>query len=167
VPIEIGNNYLADDWSQKFVTLNEFVDKFIVADTPTPGYLAQTQLFEQIPELRKDIITPVYCNLSTQGEEEMLIVNAWYGPKATVSPLHHDPYHNLFAQVVGQKYWRIYSPRETPKLYPHDKRMLNNTSQVDVENPDLHEFPEFSKAQYVECILQAGELLYVPPKVSK
>ena len=47
-----------------------------------------------------------------------VITNAWFGPEGTVSPLHHDPYHNLFAQVVGQKYWKLFDYSETPFLYP-------------------------------------------------
>jgi hypothetical protein len=38
--------------------------------------------------------------------------------------------------------------------------MLSNTSQVDVEHPDLSEFPLFSNAPYCECILKRGKFFY-------
>lgn len=72
------------------------------------AYLAQHQLFDQIPALRRDVMTPDYCALLLEDEEgeagaESVVMNAWFGPKGTVSPLHNDPFHNLLAQVVGKK----------------------------------------------------------------
>lgn len=78
--------------------------------------------------------------------------------------MHHDPYYNLLVQVVGQKYIRLYSPSESEKLYPFQGRMLHNSSQVDVENPDFSKFPLFEKAPFQETILQPGEMLFIPPK---
>lgn len=126
------------------------------------GYLAQHQIFDQIPELREDVCCPTYCCFSEKDEEPDL--NLWFGPEGTVSPLHHDPKHNLLSQVFGHKYIRIYRKQETPFLYPHEGHLLENTSQVDVENPDLEKFPSFAKATYSECVLHPGEMLYIPPK---
>jgi hypothetical protein len=39
---------------------------------------------------------PDYCNASNG---QLHAVNAWFGPTGTVTPLHHDPPHNLLAQV--------------------------------------------------------------------
>ncbi len=55
----------------------------------------------QIPELLDDIYEPDYCVLSENYDNSVgTDVNAWFGPANTVSPLHHDPSHNLLAQVT-------------------------------------------------------------------
>uniref|UniRef100_A0A3Q0R586 Lysine-specific demethylase 8 n=1 Tax=Amphilophus citrinellus TaxID=61819 RepID=A0A3Q0R586_AMPCI len=160
VPVEVGSRYTDEDWSQTLLTVNEFIDKYIL-NKVTSGYLAQHQLFDQIPELKDDIRLPDYCCLG-EGDEEDITVNAWFGPGGTVSPLHQDPQQNFLAQVVGSKYIRLYSPEDTGKLYPHQSQLLHNTSQVEVENPDAERFPEFAKAPYLECVLQPGDVLFIP-----
>ena len=169
VPIEIGRQYTSNEWTQKLMTITQFIDSFILNKDPN-GYLAQHQLFEQIPELKNDIIIPDYCYLSkssTESEVENLqepLVQAWFGPQGTISPLHHDPYDNLFAQITGRKYVRLYNCELSHLVYPHESGMLNNTSQVDVENVDNEKFPNFNKAYYYECILNEGDILYIPRK---
>jgi lysine-specific demethylase 8 len=169
VPVEIGQHYAKDDWSQQLMTVNDFIDIFILNDKEPPpethatgktGYIAQTELFEQIPAFKKDFTIPEYTALS---KHDKLIVHAWFGPEGTISPLHEDPYHNLLVQVVGRKYIRLYEPGECVYPYLGDK-MLFNTSQVEVETPDYNKFPLFKNAKYSECILAAGETLYIPPK---
>ncbi|XP_026181951.1 lysine-specific demethylase 8 [Mastacembelus armatus] len=163
VPVEVGSRYTDEEWSQTLLTVNEFIDRYILKKDAVEGlgYLAQHQLFDQIPELKEDIRLPDYCCLG-EGDEDDITVNAWFGPGSTVSPLHQDPQQNFLAQVVGRKYIRLYSPEDTDKLYPHQSQLLHNTSQVDVENPDTEKFPEFAKAPYLECVLQPGDVLFIP-----
>jgi len=62
-------------------------------------YLAQHNIFNQFPDLKKDIITPdyVYAYLKPPSDfpsyeppsnEEGLVTNIWLGPKGTISPAH-------------------------------------------------------------------------------
>ncbi|XP_068193295.1 lysine-specific demethylase 8 [Antennarius striatus] len=163
VPVEVGSRYTDEDWSQTLLTVDQFIDRFILNKdgAKDKGYLAQHQLFDQIPELKEDICLPDYCCLG-EGEEDDITINAWFGPGGTVSPLHQDPQQNFLAQVVGSKYIRLYSPEDTDKLYPHQSQLLHNTSQVEVENPDRERFPEFFTAPYLECVLRPGDVLFIP-----
>ena len=162
VPVEVGMKYTDENWTEKLMLLSDFVTDYLIKGAETQGYLAQHQLFNQIPELEQDICVPTYCCLSELTED--VDINAWFGPKHTVSPLHYDPKHNFLCQVVGYKYVKLFSQSQTDCLYPHEGAMLENTSQVDLENPDLEKFPKYSKAKFEECILAPGEMLYIPPK---
>ncbi|KAJ8607743.1 hypothetical protein CTAYLR_008608 [Chrysophaeum taylorii] len=161
VPIEIGDHYLADDWTEKVMTLSEFVETRILGQEKI-GYLAQHALFDQVPALRADVALPDYCALG-DGVEPRL--NAWFGPPGTVSPLHHDRYHNLLCQVLGVKYVRLYAPRLDQHLYPRDPASLHAVSSqiVDIDRVDQVKFPRFKDAPYSDCRLAPGEILYIPP----
>ncbi|KAJ6653899.1 hypothetical protein lerEdw1_007657 [Lerista edwardsae] len=160
VPVELGSRYTDAEWSQTLMTVEEFISRYIENESRV-GYLAQHQLFDQIPELKRDIGLPDYCCLG-EGDEDEITVNAWFGPAGTVSPLHQDPQQNFLVQVMGRKYLRLCSPQHSEKLYPHQGHLLHNTSQVDAEEPDLARFPAFAAAPFQACVLSPGELLFIP-----
>ncbi|KAK7312418.1 hypothetical protein VNO77_36261 [Canavalia gladiata] len=163
VPVEVGKNYLCTEWKQELISFSEFLQR-IKSDDCSPGgptYLAQHPLFDQINELRKDIFIPDYC---FTGGGELRSLNAWFGPAGTVTPLHHDPHHNILAQVVGKKYIRLYSSSFSEELFPYSGTMLSNSSQVDLDDIDETKFPKVQDLEFVDCILEEGEMLYIPPK---
>lgn len=202
VPVELGKSYTTADWGQKIMTFGEFMNTHILnprsnsrfqtegeaeeitvedGSVPSPiGYLAQHTLFSQIPSLRNDILTPDYCytspppppNIVRPAQLDGPLVNAWFGPSDTISPLHTDPYSNILTQVLGRKYIRLYAPSETPSLFPRgvdDSGVdMSNTSQVDIDDEDLaglgdeDRYERWRKAHYVEGVLEAGEGLYIP-----
>ncbi|PKU74206.1 lysine-specific demethylase JMJ30 isoform X1 [Dendrobium catenatum] len=162
VPVEVGKNYLSSDWKQELITFSQFLDRIQTnISSADLTYLAQHPLFDQIKELRNDIMIPDYCYA---GGGEIQSLNAWFGPPGTVTPLHHDPHHNIFAQVVGRKYVRLYPESASQDLYPHTESMLKNSSQVDLDNFDAKDFPRTADLDFLDCILEEGELLYIPPK---
>jgi hypothetical protein len=151
------------------------------------SYLAQHELFSQLPILRNDIPTPDLCWTTvpphpisaTQNEPPLPVplANAWFGPAGTITPLHTDSYHNLLCQVVGRKYVRLYPPQETEQLFPRGREGsidMANTSAVDVgvvEGWDIdtgsnevtgEQIEKFRGAEYVDCVLAPGETLYIP-----
>lgn len=72
---------------------------------------------------------------------------------------------DTLTQVVGRKYVRLYDPRETASLYPHESGMHTNTSRVDLHSADVEQlYPGFCAVPYIDVVLQPGDMLYMPPK---
>ncbi|CAK9863977.1 unnamed protein product [Sphagnum jensenii] len=164
IPVEVGEHYLAEGWRQELMTLSQLMERWhtrLGCSSKEQLYLAQHPLFDQIPQLRSDIVIPDYCSV---GGGELHSINAWLGPAGTITPLHHDPHHNFLAQVVGRKYVRLYSHQASECLYPYAEAMLCNSSQVDLNNPDNEQWPEAQDLKFVDCILEEGQMLYIPPK---
>ncbi|KAL0040411.1 hypothetical protein WJX77_006450 [Trebouxia sp. C0004] len=84
--------------------------------------------------------------------------------QGTITPLHCDPYFNLFCQIWGSKYIRIYDRKHAQQLHPFSNPFLRNTSQVRVEKVDSKMFPSFDQVPYLECHLMPGEMLFMPKK---
>jgi hypothetical protein len=124
-------------------------------------YRAQHPWFEQLKELSEYMMVTECCYA---GAGELQSLNAWFGPEETVAPLHHDPHHNILAQVLGKKYIRFYRAVIAGDSYPHTATMLSSTSQVDLDNIDLKEFPTVESLEFIDCILVEGDLLYIPTK---
>ena len=191
VPVEIGETYTHADWRQEIMPLRKFMHDYLLPIDPKEiGYLGQHNLFHQIPRLQRDIQTPDYCYTTPPESSPASRLglpfvppvdepqkNIWLGPKGTRTPLHTDPYHNIFCQVVGYKYVRLYPPEATGSVYPRgvDENGINesNTSEVDIRLDrtqtsnvaveEAHRFPMFfAQTDLREVIMGPGECLYIP-----
>lgn len=126
-------------------------------------YAAQVDLISLIPELESGIRTPPLGVIN----DRLYKRNTWLGPAGTATPLHCDPYYNMFCQIWGSKYVRMYHPKYKQQLYPFSDPFLRNTSQVRVEkvhSKDYKDFPGFSEVPYLEHRLKPGEMLFMPRK---
>ncbi len=101
VPVEVGKDYRTDDWTQRMMSWDDFLDVLEKDSThsQTTLYMAQHNLLSQFDALREDILIPDYVFTSPEApaaypfyrppdNEEGLALNAWLGPPGTVSPAH-------------------------------------------------------------------------------
>lgn len=197
VPVEVGRSYVDQDWGQELISFRSFLQTYIeqgsaAAESPRRapvGYLAQHNLFRQIPSLRNDIQVPDFCWATVpphpsdrsldQPPVAVPLLNAWFGPARTITPLHTDGYHNLLCQLVGSKYVRLYPPHATPHMRPRGAELgvdMGNTSELDLGVVEGWDQPppgleagrlddmrqRLRGLEYWECILGPGDSLLIP-----
>jgi hypothetical protein len=195
VPVEIGRSYVDEGWGQELIPFRVFLETYVdphsrAEDDPTTvGYLAQHDLFQQLPSLRNDITVPDFCWASVPGyptdakadkpKLDYPQLNAWFGPARTITPLHTDGYHNLLCQVVGTKYVRLYPPTvDKEVIRPRGEEMgvsMANTSELDIgvlegwdEPGDLDQVEldamrdDFKDVEFWEGVLSPGDTLLIP-----
>ncbi len=167
VPVEVGRSYVEEGWGQSLITFSKLLDTHMLGESPAaaaptpPVYLAQHDLLAQIPALARDVHEPEYCALGAA----VRAVNVWIGPPGTVTPAHIDPSQNLLCQVVGRKYVRLYAPEHAEAMYSGEGGSLTaNTGGVDIDAPDTERHPLFAAAPFLDCVLEAGQALYIPKR---
>jgi Cupin-like domain len=134
-----------------------------------PLYLSGWRAFNLHPELLEDV------QLSPKFVEDLLpslpeafrnvldeatryfAAGVLIGPPASVAVLHYDFLHThaYLAQIVGRKRCMLFSPEDSAALYD---------GQVELDHPDLCKFPLLHEATAFECILEPGELLFIPSR---
>ncbi|ORY87677.1 hypothetical protein BCR37DRAFT_384984 [Protomyces lactucae-debilis] len=134
-------------------------------------YLAQHALFDTIPELYVDCTLPSFTEtngkrvpaLCMAGRGDLYNINVWLG-YATHTPLHRDPYCNIFAQLFGSKRAILFPPEAREYLKMHQNPLHRNTSTInDVFNVEAQRsLPINVQTQGLECSLESGDALYVP-----
>jgi hypothetical protein len=170
------------DWMRVAMPFGVFLDAFIDGKIPwensdsqqgVVGYLAQQSLFERCEELARQCPTLPHTVAGRRGDREQWRRNVWIGGSGSFTPIHCDPYENLFVQVVGTKRAHLFPPAVAShlRLFPSSTSQPN-TSSIPVEDlllsNDLleREYPDVRAAIHHpdsrHVLLQPGDALYIP-----
>lgn len=139
---------------ERTMPFGDFLDR---AEQPgAPCYLGYTRPTELIPGYENAFdFGPM-----TPAGPEPTDTRLWIGSAGTCSGLHSDLKDNVFAQIRGQKRVILVPFNQTHLVYPFLDNIVN--SQVDPEHPDLERFPRFASAGVLTCLVQPGDVLFIP-----
>jgi hypothetical protein len=122
-------------------------------------YLRKGAMKAVLTELMDDIRMPEYVDARW-----LLSTNMWMGPAGNDTPLHYDLAHNLLAQVRGRKRLVLYKPEDIAGMYPNP--FFSNSPHfsrlLDLSAVDPAAFPRFAEATPYECVVEEGEVLFMP-----
>ncbi len=145
------NTAFAPDRAMQDMRMGEYLDLIDAGDYQLPPYLGNLEL----RELNRLCHWPVYF-------DKMGPPRFWIGPAGTITPLHADYDDNIFAQIWGRKRIMLAPPHHEPYLYPKPANEILIGSPFDAEAPDYQRYPLARQASLIECLVEAGELLYIP-----
>lgn len=126
-------------------------------------YMAQVDFKKYLPQLMKDINLPIYFRKKPK------IIFFFFGfsnqNSTSRTYLHFDEIHNIFVQIRGKKRFLLFSPNDYRSFYPplEDNGCSPAWSKVNPDNSKRELFPKFPWQEKIEVILEAGEILYIPP----
>ncbi len=86
----------------------------------------------------------------------------WLGPVGTMTPLHCDFDDNIFAQIWGRKRIFLAPPHHDEYVYASEANPVLFGSPFDPEAPDFDAYPLARQAATVSCVVEPGDMLYVP-----
>jgi hypothetical protein len=145
------NTAFAPDRAMRDMAMRDYLDLVAAGGDSLPPYVGNLE----ISELNRMCHWPGYF-------EKMGPPRFWLGPARTVTPLHCDYDDNIFAQVLGTKRIFLAPPHHDAYLYTRQANPVLYGAAFDPEQPDFERFPLARQAALVECIVQPGEMLYVP-----
>jgi lysine-specific demethylase 8 len=117
---------------------------------------------KDLSPLKNDFNIPNFLN-----EDNIEYIGFWLSKKGASTCIHYDSNgcHNINVQVKGSKKVLLFNPSEFNNLYMHkitEPNPFYNFSQVNAQDTDLSKFPNAQKVQYIESILEEGDLLFIP-----
>ncbi|TPV97052.1 MAG: cupin-like domain-containing protein [Myxococcales bacterium FL481] len=173
-------NFLAPSMAQMFRTeersVAAWLERMLARDSQRARYLISGQE-EPLVNVRRGQARQTSAKLAALvddfalpplfDESRLYTIWTWFSGAGVRTWLHFDNNgcDNLNAQVHGEKRCWLVPPGQQWRLSPFPLGAAvpaYNCSQVNLESPDLAQFPEFAQCQGWEGRLEAGDLLYIP-----
>jgi len=132
----------------------EFIDEVANAGVSNDLYLVGNNRFierEGASTLLDDLDDRIHAYLDAPVSPKRC--SLWIGPAGTLTELHHDPTSVLYAQVRGEKRFRL--------LSPHCSAALLSAKNTYPQRP-LEELAAEAGDRVYEVLLKPGELLLLP-----
>lgn len=109
--------------------------------------------------LRKELPIPYACDRFAWFRSRL-----WLARMGSRTPLHRDIPHNLILVTEGAKDVLLVAPRAGAGVYPYSFfSKAPNFARVDLRNPDAVRFPKSKGLSVIHTIVEAGEMIYIPP----
>lgn len=162
VEVQMGRNRDANyeinsPQHKRQIRFSDYIDMVLLAGSTNDFYMTANNSSRNKEALRglwQDIEQiPEY--LDPDSEHDGFF---WFGPAGTRTPFHHDLTNNFLAQVMGRKHVKLIPACELAKVYNHQ----HCYTPVDGYEIDFERYPLLRDAQMLECILEPGELLFLP-----
>lgn len=162
VEVQMGRNRDANyeinsPQHKRQILFSDYIDMVLLAGSTNDFYMTANNSSRNKEALRglwRDIEQiPEY--LDPDSEHDGFF---WFGPAGTRTPFHHDLTNNFLAQVMGRKHVKLIPACELARVYNHQ----HCYTPVDGYEIDFERYPLLRDAQMLECILEPGELLFLP-----
>jgi hypothetical protein len=120
--------------------------------------------FKPINEgLREHLVPDRYVYL-TEDDWEKRKQFVWVSTPGCRTHTHFDQDYNFFIQLVGQKRFTFFPPKDSEYLHPYPRsHPLWHKSQMDYHRPNLDRFTDYARAEAREAVVEPGDVLYLPP----
>lgn len=147
-----GSAYTSADYKMRFADFLELIGK----DEHTDVRMFLFNLFKHNPTLKKEFPCPnIFKGILDN------VGYTFFAGKDTKVRIHYDidMSNVLHTQVYGRKRVVLISPKYNELLY---RLPLNTYSLVDIDKPDYEKYPGLNGVKASECILEAGDSIFMP-----
>jgi histone arginine demethylase JMJD6 len=167
--------HLTKEIKGRTYSLAEVADLILTSTPKNPApYPFNLNIERNFPELLEDLKPEIVFGKSDRVKHPLLpklmlrateVYELFLGGNGAGFPyLHVDALflHTQITQLYGAKEFILYSPDQTPFLYPRGDNQ--KVSQVNTSAPDYEQFPLFREAKAVKVLVEEGETILFPTK---